>query len=102
MGRNDDVINVGGYKVAPTEVEDAAMAFPGVKDCICISDTSPLFGTRLKLLYVKHDDIEFSKKELAKFIATQLERHKVPQVYELVEEVHRTFNGKLDRKFYRQ
>ena len=102
MGRNDDVINVGGYKVAPTEVEDAAMAFPGVKDCICISDTLPLFGTRLKLLYVKHDDIEFSKKELAKFIATQLELHKVPQVYELVEEVHRTFNGKLDRKFYRQ
>ena len=102
MGRNDDVINVGGYKVAPTEVEDAAMAFPGVKDCICISDASPVIGTRLKLLYVKHEDVVFSKKDLARFIATKLEAHKVPQAYELVNEVHRTFNGKLDRKYYRQ
>ena len=34
-GREDDVINVGGYKVAPTEVEDAALSFPDVKDCVC-------------------------------------------------------------------
>ena len=102
MGRIDDVINVGGYKVAPTEVEDVAMAFPGIKDCICISETSPVLGTILKLLYVKQQDIEFSKKDLAKFIAINLERHKVPQAYELVDVIHRTFNGKLDRKFYRQ
>ena len=102
MGRIDDVINVGGYKVAPTEVEDVAMAFPGIKDCICISDSSPVLGTILKLLYVKQQSIEFSKKDLANFIATSLERHKVPQAYELVDNVHRTFNGKLDRKFYRQ
>ena len=102
MGRNDDVINVGGYKVAPTEVEDVAMAFPGVKDCICVSDVSPVLGTRLKLLYVGNAYVEFSKKDLAKYIASQLEVYKVPQAYEQVDEIHRTFNGKLDRKFYRQ
>ncbi len=102
MGRNDDVINVGGYKVAPTEVEDVAMAFPGVKDCICVSDVSPVLGTRLKLLYVGNGDVEFSKKDLAKYIASQLEVYKVPQAYEQVNEIHRTFNGKLNRKFYRQ
>lgn len=102
MGRNDDVINVGGYKVAPTEVEDVALAFPGVKDCICVSDVSPVLGTRLKLLYVRNGDVEFSKKDLAKFIASKLEAYKVPQAYEQVDEIHRTFNGKLDRKFYRQ
>ena len=102
MGRNDDVINVGGYKVAPTEVEDVAMAFPGVKDCICVSDVSPVLGTRLKLLYVGNEDVEFSKKDLAKFIASKLEVYKVPQAYEQVNEIHRTFNGKLDRKYYRQ
>lgn len=102
MGRNDDVINVGGYKVAPTEVEDVAMAFPGVNDCICVSDVSPVLGTRLKLLYIGNEDVEFSKKDLAKFIASKLEVYKVPQAYEQVNEIHRTFNGKLDRKFYRQ
>lgn len=102
MGRNDDVINVGGYKVAPTEVEDVALAFPGVKDCICVSDVLPVLGTRLKLLYVRNGNVEFSKKDLAKFIASKLEVYKVPQAYEQVDEIHRTFNGKLDRKFYRQ
>ena len=102
MGRNDDVINVGGFKVAPTEVEDVAMAFPGVNDCICVSDVSPVLGTRLKLLYMGNEDVEFSKKDLAKFIASKLEVYKVPQAYEQVNEIHRTFNGKLDRKFYRQ
>ena len=102
LGRNDDVINVGGFKVAPTEVEDVAMAFPGVKDCICVSDVSPVLGTRLKLLYVGNEDVEFSKKDLAKFIASKLEVYKVPQAYEQVNEIHRTFNGKLDRKYYRQ
>ena len=101
MGRNDDVINVGGYKVAPTEVEDAVMAFPGVKDCICVSDVSPVLGTRLKLLYVANEDVEFSKRDLAKFIASKLEVYKVPQAYQQVNDIHRTFNGKLDRKFYR-
>lgn len=102
LGRNDDVINVGGFKVAPTEVEDVAMAFPGVKDCICVSDVSPVLGTRLKLIYVGNEDVEFSKKDLAKFIASKLEVYKVPQAYEQVNEIHRTFNGKLDRKYYRQ
>ena len=102
LGRNDDVINVGGFKVAPTEVEDVAMAFPGVKDCICVSDVSPVLGTRLKLLYVGNEDVEFSKKDLAKFIASKLEVYKVPQAYEQVNEIHRTFNGKLNRKYYRQ
>lgn len=102
LGRNDDVINVGGFKVAPTEVEDVAMAFPGVKDCICVSDVSPVLGTRLKLLYVGNEDVEFSKKDLAKFIASKLEVYKVPQAYEQVSEIHRTFNGKLNRKYYRQ
>ena len=101
LGRNDDVINVGGYIGASTKSEIESMAFPGVKDCICVSDVSPVLGTRLKLLYVANEDVEFSKKDLAKFIASKLEVYKVPQAYQQVNEIHRTFNGKLDRKFYR-
>ena len=33
-GRDGDIINVGGYKVAPDEVEDAALSLPFIKDCI--------------------------------------------------------------------
>lgn len=101
-GRNDDVINIGGYKVAPTEVEDVALSFAGVKDCICICVSNPMFGNALKLLYQVAPDATVAKRELAQYINARLEGYKVPHLYEQVEEVKRTYNGKLDRKAYKE
>lgn len=101
-GRNDDVINIGGYKVAPTEVEDVALSFAGVKDCICICVSNPMFGNALKLLYQVAPDATVAKRELAQYINARLEGYKVPRLYEQVEEVKRTYNGKLDRKAYKE
>lgn len=99
-GRENDVINVGGYKVAPTEVEDVAMGIPGIKDCICISTDHPIMGRALKLLVVMADGAEFSKRTIARQLAATLEPYKVPLLYEQVDAVARTYNGKLDRKHY--
>ena len=99
-GREDDVINVGGFKVAPTEVEDAAMSFSRLKDCICIAAEHPITGRALKLLVVMNDGEQLNKRELALHLKERLESYKVPMLYEQVEKVARTFNGKLDRKKY--
>ena len=101
-GREDDVINVGGFKVAPLEVEDAAMGFPGISDCICIPVQHPLTGNALKLLAVMVPGTGLDKKALALFLGQRLEPHKVPMLYEQVESVRHTFNGKPDRKFYQK
>ena len=99
-GREDDVINVGGFKVAPTEVEDAAMSFSRLKDCICIAAEHPITGRALKLLVVMNEGEQLNKRELALHLKERLEPYKVPMLYEQVEKVARTFNGKLDRKHY--
>lgn len=99
-GREDDVINVGGFKVAPTEVEDAAMSYPLVKDCICISTDHLITGKALKLLVAMKEGETLNKRALALHLKDKLEPYKVPMLYEQVESIHRTFNGKLDRKFY--
>ena len=99
-GRTDDVINVGGYKVAPSEVEAAAMTDQSVKDCICIGVPSPLTGSALKLLVVPNDGCMLDKRKLAQHIAKRIERHKVPLLYEQVDSVRRNVNGKLERKYY--
>ena len=99
-GREDDVINVGGFKVAPTEVEDAAMSYSRLKDCICIATEHPITGRALKLLVVMNDGEQLNKRELALHLKERLETYKVPMLYEQVEKVARTFNGKLDRKHY--
>lgn len=99
-GRQGDVINVGGFKVDPVEVESAASSHPSVKDCICIRATHPVIGTVLKLLLVPAPGAEFNKRELALYIKSRVEPHKVPTYYEVVEEISRTYNGKLNRKNY--
>jgi acyl-coenzyme A synthetase/AMP-(fatty) acid ligase len=100
FGREDDVINVGGFKVAPTEVEDAALSFPDVKDCICISVDHPITGKALKLLVVTTDNKPLDKRALALYLKTKLETYKIPLLYSQVEKVERTFNGKINRKYY--
>ena len=101
LGREDDVINVGGFKVAPTEVEDVAMSLPEVADCICIAAEHPIAGRTLKLLVVMAEGAAFDKRVIARYLKSRLESYKVPLLYEQVEKVNRTYNGKLDRKSYR-
>lgn len=99
-GRGDDVINVGGFKVAPTEVESAALRCPGVKDCICVGVQARM-GTALKLLVVMDAEHPFDPKAVAAAIRPHLEPYKVPSVIEQIDEVPRTYNGKINRKAFR-
>ncbi len=101
LGRDDDTINVGGFKVAPTEVEDTAMSLPGIADCVCIAADHPIAGRALKLLVVMTEGAVFDKRTIARYLKSRLESYKVPLLYEQVERVNRTYNGKLDRKSYR-
>jgi acyl-CoA synthetase (AMP-forming)/AMP-acid ligase II len=99
-GRASDVINVGGFKVSPIEVEEVAMSNPLVSDCICISASHPVTGRALKLLVVTPSGQTLDKRSLARYLADRLEPYKVPMLYEQVDTIARTYNGKLDRKHY--
>lgn len=99
-GRDDDLINTGGFKVNPTEVEDAAMGLAHVRDCICVAAESRVLGTVLKLIVVT-DGEALDKRALAAELGRRLEPYKVPTMYEKADTIERTFNGKLNRKAYR-
>ena len=99
-GREDDVINVGGFKVAPTEVEDAVLSFPDVKDCVCVPVDHIITGKAIKLLVVMKDGKDLNRKALALYLKSKLAPYKIPLLYSQVEKVERTFNGKINRKYY--
>lgn len=99
-GRNGDVINVGGYKVNPLDVENAAMSHPDVRDCICVAAAHPVLGTALRLLVATKGDAVLDKRAIALFLRERLEGYMVPQMYAQVDKIARTYNGKLDRKSY--
>lgn len=100
-GRDDDVINSGGFKISPTEVENVALSCPGVADCVCISAPHPVLGNAPRLLVVLEPGVKLNKRQMALYLNEHLERYKVPVFYQQVESVNRTFNGKIDRKSYR-
>jgi len=98
VGRRDDVINIGGLKIAPTEVEDVALRHPMVNECVCIPYEDKLRGRSLKMLVRLHDGYELDAKELTAYLEENLEAYKIPKYFEAVSEIPRTFNGKIDRK----
>lgn len=100
-GRVDDVINIGGLKVSPEEVEAEVIAVPGVADCVVTSTTDDITGNALKLLVVMKEKGTMNVSLIKKTISKRLEQFKIPKYFEEVEEIARTSNGKLNRKFYR-
>ena len=101
LGRDDDTINTGGFKVAPSEVEEVALSMPDIEDCICISQPHPVLGNALALLVVLKNGATLNKRAIALHLSEKLKRYQIPLTYKAVDKVQRTFNGKLDRKFYK-
>ncbi len=102
LGRADDIINVGGEKVSPIEVENIACQYEFVKECACIGVEDPdgMLG-QIPLLYVVTKP-GYTEEGLHKFIAARAERYKLPQRYVLLEELPRNRMQKLDRKALKQ
>lgn len=97
-GRGDDVINVRGFKVAPTEVENLVLKYPGIEECICIPYEDNMLGRVIKLLVCTEGKKEPDKESLTAYLADCLEPYKVPKYIELVDEITKTSNGKIDRR----
>lgn len=98
VGRRDDVINVGGLKVAPTEVEDIALRYEKIAECACIPFEDKAYGICLKMFVVMKDGNAFDASEVVSYLESKLEAYKIPKFVECVAEIPKTFNGKIDRK----
>lgn len=95
-GRADDVINVGGSKVAPLEVEECAMNYSGISECACMPIPDDVTGQAPVLFVV--EKAGYKKEELAEMLEDRLEFYKIPRRIISVPELPKTFNGKLLRR----
>ena len=102
LGRKGDVINVGGNKVAPDEIEDVAKKHPSVDDCGCIGVKDALKGNMPKLFVKVKKDCAFDPVAIRAFLASELEPYKVPGAIVQIDDLPRSFNGKLLRRVLRE
>jgi acyl-CoA synthetase (AMP-forming)/AMP-acid ligase II len=78
-GRTSEVINVGGLKFMPSEVERIALKFEGVELVKAEGKPNPITGQHVELNVQPTANAEFDKKELKEFLASQLASHMVPK-----------------------
>lgn len=95
IGRSNDTINLGGFKIAPLEVEELVLRVPCVDECLLIPNANK---NAIKLLVVPKADMELDETSIRETIAKNLEPYKMPKQIVAVDEIIKTFNGKIDRK----
>lgn len=95
LGRRGDVINVGGRKVSPDEVETLLCEISGVQDAGCVGVPDELLGESVKAYLVA--DREIGRAEVTAFLRARLEEFKIPLAIERVAHIPRTHSGKMQR-----
>lgn len=98
-GRSKELINVGGKKVSPIEIENKIKELDSELEPVCIGVTDPqgILGEVVKALIVKGNSI-FDFEQIDDFLRKNLEKHKVPVKYEWINEVPKTSSGKIQRQ----
>ena len=98
VGRIDDLINTGGEKVWPREVELVLGRHPKVAEIGVGGRLDPEWGQRVVAWVVPRDPSDPpTLEELRAFTSAALPRHKAPRQVVIVPELPRTFTGKLRR-----
>lgn len=96
LGRDDDMMNAGGYRVSPLEVEAALADLPGVLE-LAVTDLAIKEDVRvIAAFYVS--DAPIDEDALQAAAAERLARYKQPRTWVRVEALPRNANGKLRRK----
>jgi acyl-CoA synthetase (AMP-forming)/AMP-acid ligase II len=98
LGRGSQVINTGGEKVFPEEVEEALKKHPAVRDAVVVGVPDPRFGERIcAVVELAAGAAQPTLADLAAFVRTQLADYKAPREV-VFAPASRSPNGKVDYK----
>ncbi len=105
VGRKDDVISSGGYRIGPSEIEDCLQGHPAVALAAAIGAPDPVRGEVVKafvqLLPGGTGTPELAR-ELQAHVRTRLSAHEYPREIEFIEALPVTTTGKVKRADLRQ
>jgi len=99
LGRADDMMNAGGYRVSPIEVEQVLATFPGLQEAAVIETRVKADTTVIAALYTAAAPLDHGA--LAAHCAAQLARYKCPRLFARIETLPRGANNKVLRRALR-
>lgn len=100
LSRTKDIINTGGKKVSPDEVEQILCSMPGVAEAACVPAPDPqgILGEVVKAVLVSDSSPTPTDDEVCSYVAAHTEHYKVPVLVEWRDSLPKTASGKLQRR----
>ncbi len=98
LGRRDHQIKSRGYRIELGEIEAALNAHPAVLVGVAVAVPHEEWGSAVIAFVTARDGESLSEKDLRRHVAGRLPRYMIPARMEVLEELPRTSNGKIDRQ----
>ena len=101
LGRESDIINVGGLKVYPAEVESTLLGMENIEDVTIYAKENPILGNIVaaKVNLFKDEKVIDLKKQIRLFCKNKLEAYKIPVYVEITKKTHMSARLKKIRKY---
>jgi acyl-CoA synthetase (AMP-forming)/AMP-acid ligase II len=96
-GRLKEIINRGGEKVSPREVDEILMDHAAVAQVVCFGMPHPKLGEEVAAVVVLREGAAATERELQAFVATRAAEFKVPKKILFMDEIPKGATGKLQR-----
>ncbi len=96
VGRIKELINRGGEKISPREIDEALLAHPAVAEAVCFGVPDRVYGEEAAAAVVLRS--EATEAELIAHCRASLADFKCPKVVYIVEAIPRTATGKIQRR----
>ena len=96
-GRIKELINRGGEKISPKEVDEVFMTHKKVSKAVSFSIKHPKLGEDIALAIVLKDKVECSSSELKNYVLNKLAKYKIPKQIFFLEEIPLGATGKIQR-----
>ncbi|MCB0093775.1 MAG: AMP-binding protein, partial [Caldilineaceae bacterium] len=96
-GRLKEIINRGGEKISPREVDDVLMEHPAVQQVVTFAMPHAKLGEEVAAAVVLRDGMEVSERDLRSFVGERLADFKTPRKILFLSEIPKGATGKLQR-----
>ncbi|ADG73209.1 AMP-dependent synthetase and ligase [Cellulomonas flavigena DSM 20109] len=102
LGRGSGVVNTGGEKVFPGEVEKVLLALPGVADAVVLGLPDPRWGEVVTAVVVPEPGEPLAPAQVQDEVGRRLAGYKKPRRLYVIDELQRSPSGKVDMHRLRQ
>ena len=96
-GRVREMINRGGEKIAPHEIDDVLRAHPRIAEAAAFALPDPRLGEEIAAAVVVREESALTARDLRRWLASRLAPHKIPSKIWFVAELPRTGSAKVQR-----